>query len=256
MAERSGWWVLGFTFDDVLERWEDALLATAIERIRATGGYTADVVVAWTATDDVRPVHFYLSAEAGVRLDRAGVNWRRFLIHSVECLPSDAQLLDPLVRAGASAGPGAPQPDSLLAYHVGDHGRLALQVAELQHPIGAARCLADLERAMALHFSREEETFFPLYEKQAAAQRGVTGVLSREHAEIRRILASMREALEQAELTAYRQRYQLLTMRLPGHYEREQRIIFPALDQALSPAGRASLIHRLVTSESSASGVE
>jgi hypothetical protein len=90
-ASVESWWVLGFTYDAVVDAWQDARLAAAVERTWADAGRPDDVDVWWAASADDYAFRWYLNGRAAELLDAAQVTWRGFVVGRAEGPPADAR---------------------------------------------------------------------------------------------------------------------------------------------------------------------
>lgn len=95
---REVWYVLGFTYDSVIDAWQDARLADAVERVWETAGRPATAAAFWSTSADDYAFRWYLNPAVASLLDAASVTWRDFIIGEADAPPSDAR---PFVSAGA-----------------------------------------------------------------------------------------------------------------------------------------------------------
>jgi hemerythrin superfamily protein len=127
-----------------------------------------------------------------------------------------------------------------------DHRRLDAILAD------AKRWLAtgDLQRAYARfsafrhglehHIVAEEEILFPTFEALTGASGGgPTHVMRMEHAEIRWLMAEVASNLERGGDEGHTTPLAALTARVYAHNRKEERILYPATDQATRDARRA-----------------
>lgn len=87
----KSWWVLGFGYEAVVDAWQDARLAGAIERVWNASGRPADVEVWWMASADEYAFRWYLNDAAAKLLDDAQVLWRSFVIGQSDSVPENAR---------------------------------------------------------------------------------------------------------------------------------------------------------------------
>lgn len=133
-----------------------------------------------------------------------------------------------------------------------DHRRLDAILAD------AKRCLAvgDLRRAAARfaafrgglehHIAAEEEILFPAFESLTDSTRGPTEVMRVEHVELRRLMAEVAACLERGGDASNAPPLAALTARIYAHNGKEERILYPATDQAARDAsGLEELVRRL-----------
>lgn len=98
------WWVLGFGYDAVVDAWQDARLAGAIERLWLAAGRPEAARVWWTASADEYAFRWYLNDATAKLLDDAQVEWRKFLIGQTGQIPPEAHVFLPPSRPGGDAG--------------------------------------------------------------------------------------------------------------------------------------------------------
>jgi hemerythrin-like domain-containing protein len=109
----------------------------------------------------------------------------------------------------------------------------------------AARQFAEYEQALQRHIRVEEEILFPLFARRTGMSEGPTRVMISEHAVIREAIDMMRVALERGRGGDYYDGKELLDNTMPEHAVKEERILYPAIDGALSQAERSEMIARL-----------
>lgn len=138
-----------------------------------------------------------------------------------------------------------------------DHDRLDSLFASFRDnyatdPPQARRAFTAFRAGLDRHIVWEEERLFPLWEqKTGMSQAGPTVVMRAEHRHIHDLLHRIEEALDKAQDTQRDAATQTLAEILTGHNLKEERILYPAIDQAVSHGERAALIEAL--QESSAS---
>ena len=88
--------------------------------------------------------------------------------------------------------------------------------------------------ATLLHFTREENILFPAFEERTGISHGPTAVMRSEHVEIRETLQGMADALASRNANAYLGLAETLLMLLRQHNMKEEQILYPMADQALS----------------------
>ena len=132
-----------------------------------------------------------------------------------------------------------------------DHRRLDSILAD------AKRCLVagDLPRASARfaefrggldhHIAAEEWVLFPAFEKFTGGG-GLTQVMRMEHAEIRRLMAEVASNLERGDDERHATPLAALTARIYAHNGKEERILYPATDQAARDADALEALLRRV----------
>jgi iron-sulfur cluster repair protein YtfE (RIC family) len=132
-----------------------------------------------------------------------------------------------------------------------DHRRLDSILAD------AKRCLAagDLPRASARfaefrdglehHIAAEEEILFPAFEAFTGGDGGgPTHVMRMEHAEIQRLMAEVASNLEHGDGERHATPLAALTARIYAHNGKEERILYPAIEQAARAADALEVLLR------------
>jgi uncharacterized protein (DUF2249 family)/hemerythrin superfamily protein len=133
-----------------------------------------------------------------------------------------------------------------------DHDRLevieeaAFRARERSEFGGAIATWADFSRGLQRHIRFEEELLFPLFEERSglSPEAGPTAVMREEHAEIRQILARIGEEIASpgAEAETARRR---LSYALAEHNVKEEEILYPAIDEFLSPEESDDLVWKI-----------
>jgi hemerythrin-like domain-containing protein len=132
-----------------------------------------------------------------------------------------------------------------------DHRRLDSILAD------AKRCLVagDVPRASARfaefrdglehHIAAEEEVLFPAFETfTRGAGNGPSYVMRMEHAEIRRLMAEVASSLERGDGERHATPLAALTARIYAHNGKEERILYPAIEQAAREANALEALLR------------
>jgi len=133
-----------------------------------------------------------------------------------------------------------------------DHERLArLEVAAF-----VARAAGEVETAessyaafssgLKKHIAVEEEFLFPAFEKRLglSSSAGPTGVMRREHEEILRLLGEILRTIGNPAKLPDEARAAFHEL-LEKHHFKEEEILYPALDHALSPAESDALVAKI-----------
>ena len=136
-----------------------------------------------------------------------------------------------------------------------DHHRTLFRALALKRAdeASATEALRDMVQFFdahgALHFRVEEEVLLPLYVRDGGADPGdeaIVRVLS-DHVWIRARIAALREA-DAAQLAEVHE----LGERLDAHVRHEERVLFPAIEQALSAEQLARLGRAVAAAEAGA----
>jgi hemerythrin-like domain-containing protein len=112
-----------------------------------------------------------------------------------------------------------------------------------QNPAEARRIFAEYRDALEWHIRWEEEFLFRAYEVLVGPKNGVKA-LEQEHQEIRELASRMQNELEFGE-GEVRTEELLLRHSLATHHLKEELVICPVLDAALTSAQRADLLARI-----------
>jgi regulator of cell morphogenesis and NO signaling len=113
---------------------------------------------------------------------------------------------------------------------------------------GARAAWSEFTVGLRRHIRFEEELLFPAFEKGfgVSPEAGPTAVMCAEHREIERLIGAIGRALA-GEETALPLRAQLHRV-LGEHNLKEERMLYPATDQALDPEERDALVVRIQAS--------
>ena len=136
---------------------------------------------------------------------------------------------------------------SVTAYLSFDHRRLDAILADVRRMVDdgeverADHAFGDFFEGLVRHIRIEEEIVFPLFEERVGPS-GPVAVMRSEHVVIREALGRMREALGRGSAAAFQVGLVQLLGVLPDHDVKEERILYPAIDRALSHAERAALV--------------
>ncbi len=125
-----------------------------------------------------------------------------------------------------------------------DHRRLDSMLADAKRwlvagdlPRASAR-FAEFRDGLEHHIAAEEEVLFPAFETlTGGAGGGPTHVMRLEHAEIRRLMAEVASNLERGDGERHATTpLAALTARIYAHNGKEERILYPAIEQAAREA--------------------
>ncbi len=119
-----------------------------------------------------------------------------------------------------------------------DHDRLDAifaRFSKAQDAVKAKSLFAEFASGLKRHIVWEEDLLFPPFEEKTGMRgMGPTEVMRSEHREIKEILASIDQKLERSQDTG-ELRKALLDV-LGAHNDKEEGILYPALDRLLSPS--------------------
>jgi iron-sulfur cluster repair protein YtfE (RIC family) len=131
------------------------------------------------------------------------------------------------------------------------HRRIERAVEELARLAAARDWAAVAPAARALladatrHHRIEEETLFPIFESSARRFRRATGVLRHEHTNIEDSLSDMADAAVARDPERFADALARLELVRPEHEMKEEHLLFPHIENALSTAERSQLEARL-----------
>lgn len=143
--------------------------------------------------------------------------------------------------------------ESLAVLFAQDHRRLDAILAAAKHALragdialGAAR-FSDFRDGLERHIVAEEEILFPVFESRTGrAGCGPTHVMHLEHEEIRALMAVIGSGLERGGDDARTTPLAALTARIYAHNGKEERILYPLIEQAARETDAVeALLHRV-----------
>ena len=138
---------------------------------------------------------------------------------------------------------------SVADFYAHDHDRLdalfkQFQALKRTEGAQAAKHFAGFQSGLTRHIAWEEELLFPAFEsKTGMHDAGPTAVMRMEHREIKQLLAVIAERIQNS-VASDSEEQQLLSV-LGSHNEKEEHILYPAIDQHLSDAERADIFARM-----------
>ena len=139
---------------------------------------------------------------------------------------------------------------TIRAYFEQDHDRLdelfrifqTMKRTEFSKAKGAFK---DFKFGLQRHIVWEEEILFPLWEQQTGmTESGPTVVMRAEHRQIGAVLEAIHKKVQEQDPESDAEEEQLLSL-LGAHNMKEERILYPAIDQAVSDADRESVYRRI-----------
>ncbi len=105
----------------------------------------------------------------------------------------------------------------------------------------AATAFQQFEESTLRHFAHEEDVVFPAFETQTGMRGGPTQVMRGEHQQMNQVFTAMREALAKQDGNGYLGLSETLLMLMRQHNLKEENILYPMADQALSDQADALL---------------
>ena len=139
---------------------------------------------------------------------------------------------------------------SVTEYLSWDHDRLdalleaVRSAVERRDWLAARRYFHDFHDGLLRHIRVEEEVLFPRFEQRT----GLTGplvVMRQEHAYIRAALGALDDGIDQRDSRTFRAGLASLLTVLPGHNAKEEQVVYPKTDAALSEDECRALVARL-----------
>ncbi len=109
---------------------------------------------------------------------------------------------------------------------------------------GADGHLSAVGASLERHFGAEESELFPALEARHPMAMGPTAVMRGEHAQMRQLLADLRDALERRDAEDCLGLCETLLLILQQHNTKEEHILYPTADAALG-AEAAGVLARL-----------
>ena len=132
-----------------------------------------------------------------------------------------------------------------------DHDRLdeifnRFQAFKKQDSQKALLLFQELLTGLHRHIRWEEEILFPVFEAQAEMVRdhGPTGVMRNEHRQIKDFLEQIQAKVAEGDSTTEEAEEGLLRV-LTAHNVKEEKILYPWIDNCVSDKERASLLARM-----------
>jgi regulator of cell morphogenesis and NO signaling len=131
-----------------------------------------------------------------------------------------------------------------------DHGRLdelfkTFQQLKRSHPPKAKGVFEEFKFGLERHIVWEEDLLFPLWEKKTGrSEEGPTVVMRGEHRQIKRQLEAIHGNVLQHNCGSDQEEQALLDV-LGSHNRKEERALYPAIDQVASPEDREAVFRNM-----------
>lgn len=133
-----------------------------------------------------------------------------------------------------------------------DHDRLdvlekrAFELRAAGDLAGARKAFAAFSHGLRRHIRFEEEIVFPEFETRSGmpAEAGPTAVMRVEHRQILESLAQLEASIGDPLASPERFRVALIEV-LTGHNQKEEQVLYPAVDRLLGEAGADALVARI-----------
>ncbi len=140
--------------------------------------------------------------------------------------------------------------ETIVSFMEGDHDRLDqifqnFQKAKNTDPQEAKNLFHEFRMGLRRHIVWEEEILFPLFEeKTGMTDTGPTAVMRMEHEQIKGYMDQIFEKIN-AEDFATENLEQSLVDVLTAHNEKEESILYPAIEDMVNPAEREQLLAKM-----------
>ncbi len=96
-----------------------------------------------------------------------------------------------------------------------------------------------------LHFKKEEEEFFPLFEEVTGSKDGPTMVMKYEHEQVRGLIGKMAQAIEDENKDVYLSLAESMMILLQQHNMKEEQMLYAMADRVLNPQKKEELINKM-----------
>lgn len=126
---------------------------------------------------------------------------------------------------------------ALLADHhhrCDDHLLAAEEHARVGRAEDCRTAFADFCVELGRHFDAEEVVLFPAFETATGMVDGPTGVMRREHAQMRELLAELDACLQGGDVDAWLDGLQALNILMQQHNLKEENILYPMCERVLA----------------------
>ena len=138
---------------------------------------------------------------------------------------------------------------SITRYFQRDHDRLDALFQQFQHatktdPDKGRDCFQEFKSGLERHIAWEEDILFPRFEEKTGMRgTGPTEVMRMEHRQIKQLLEAIRQGLQQG--TASDSDEAALVEILHAHNQKEEQILYPAIDELLTDQDRLEVFARM-----------
>ena len=140
--------------------------------------------------------------------------------------------------------------ESIIAYYEADHDRLDelfrnFQSSKRSDFPKAKNSFRQFKIGLQRHILWEEQILFPLFEEKTGMKgTGPTEVMRREHRQIKALLEAIHQWAQAQDPESDAEEGELLEI-LGAHNEKEEHILYPAVDRLLSDEERKGIFHRM-----------
>ena len=139
---------------------------------------------------------------------------------------------------------------SITPYYEADHDRLDelfrnFQLSKRSDLSRAKDFFRQFKMGLERHIVWEEQILFPLFEEKTGMKgTGPTEVMRKEHREIRALLESIHQRVKARDPEGDAEEKALLEI-LGAHNQKEEQVLYPAIDRLLSDEERKEVFHRM-----------
>lgn len=129
---------------------------------------------------------------------------------------------------------------TITAFYQEDHDRLdelfmTFQTVKRSDVSKAKEVFKEFKIGLQRHIVWEEELLFPMWEeKTGMVEDGPTPVMRFEHDQIRKLLEAIHQKVEQKNVETDQEEQALLNL-LSSHNRKEERALYPSIDNVISP---------------------
>ena len=96
-----------------------------------------------------------------------------------------------------------------------------------------------------LHFKKEEDELFPLFEEITGSSDGPTNVMRYEHEQVRGLFGKMAEAIEEQDRDKYLSLSESMMILLQQHNMKEEQMLYAMCDRVISPDKKSEVIEKM-----------
>ena len=142
--------------------------------------------------------------------------------------------------------------NTITTLYAEDHDRLdalfkTFQTSKHSDFAKAKEAYKEFKIGLQRHIVWEEELLFPMWEeKTGMIEDGPTPVMRFEHEQIKQLLDAIHRKVENQDLTSDQEEQALLNL-LGSHNRKEERALYPAIDNVASPDERTTIFNRMKT---------
>ncbi len=135
---------------------------------------------------------------------------------------------------------------TITAFFAEDHDRLdelfkTFQITKRSDFVKATDAFKEFNVGLRRHILWEEELLFPMWEENTGMiEDGPTPVMRHEHSQIKQLLGAIYQKVEGQNLDTEQEEQALLTV-LRSHNRKEERALYPAIDQVTSSEERVTV---------------